>query len=289
MKRNVERGQFMKNKFSIGQMARMNNVSIKTLRYYDEIGLFKPFEVDAGTGYRYYALEQFKELDIILYMKMMGVPLKEIKNQLENRSLDDFISVLENIREVTREKINILKKIEKGLLSRVKELESTKGEKNIGQPYIKHLSSHNIIHVNKKTESLKDIEAELRRLKSHYEHITPIVIGNVGYLKNIDDYNESINKTYDGIFLITDQPLHMKIELLTTIDEGEFAFIRWRDETGEDQKYIEKLLRFIKVHNYQTEGPLYIRKIVDGIMSVKTSEWLKEIRIKIIPLNDCME
>lgn len=284
MKRNVERGRFMKNKFSIGQMARMNNVSIKTLRYYDEIGLFKPIEVDAGTGYRYYALEQFKELDIILYMKMMGVPLKEIKNQLENRNLDDFISVLENIREITREKLNVLKRIEQGLFSRVKELESTKDEKNIGKPYIKYLSSHNIIHVNKKVKSLKDIETELRRLKSHYEHIAPIVIGNVGYLKNIEEYLDRVDNSYDGIFLIADHPLHMKIELLTTIDEGEFAFIRWRDETGEDQKYIEKLLRFIKVHNYQTEGPLYIRKIVDEIISDKTSEWLKEIRIKIIPL-----
>lgn len=284
MKRNVERGRFMKNKFSIGQMARMNNVSIKTLRYYDEIGLFKPIEVDAGTGYRYYALEQFKELDIILYMKMMGVPLKEIKNQLENRNLDDFISVLENIREITREKLNVLKRIEQGLFSRVKELESTKDEKNIGKPYIKYLSSHNIIHVNKKVKSLKDIETELRRLKSHYEHIAPIVIGNVGYLKNIEEYLDRVDNSYDGIFLIADHPLHMKIESLTTIDEGEFAFIRWRDETGEDQKYIEKLLRFIKVHNYQTEGPLYIRKIVDEIISDKTSEWLKEIRIKIIPL-----
>jgi len=129
--RDLERGQFMKNKFSIGQMARLNNVSIKTLRYYDEIGLFRPFEMDTASGYRYYSIEQFKELDIILYLKMMGVPLKDIKKQLENRSLDDFISILENIRRITREKIEVLKRIEQGLFSYVTELENTKDSTNL--------------------------------------------------------------------------------------------------------------------------------------------------------------
>ncbi|MBO2535254.1 MerR family transcriptional regulator [Rummeliibacillus suwonensis] len=273
----------MKNKFSIGQMARLNNISIKTLRYYDEIGLFKPSEVDAGTGYRYYSIEQFKELDIILYMKMMGVPLKDIKKQLENRKLDDFISVLENVRKITREKIDVLKRIEKGLFSRVIELEGTKDENKIEKPYIEHLQAHNMIQVNKKVGSLKEIEAELRQLKSHYEHIAPIVIGNVGYLKNIENQLENVN-TYDGIFLLVDQSLHMKMEMMTPVDEGDFAVIRWREEMGDDRKYIEKLLRFARVHNYQTEGPLYIRKIVDGIISNHSKEWLKEIRVKIIPL-----
>lgn len=274
----------MKNKFSIRQMAQLTNVSIKTLRYYDEIGLFKPIEKDVGTGYQYYSIEQFKQLDTILCMKMMGVPLNDIKKQLENRSLDDFIAVLENVREITREKINVLKRIEKGLYSRMRELESTKDEKSIGKPYFERVSSHNIIRVDKKAESLKEIEVELRQLKSHYEHIAPIVIGNAGYLKNIEDCHDKHKDSYEGIFIIVDQPLHMKMDLLTEVDEGDFAFIRWRDDTVEDQKYIEKLLRYIKVHNYQTEGPLYIRKIVDGIISDKKNEWLKEIRVKIMPL-----
>ncbi|RIJ65017.1 MerR family transcriptional regulator [Rummeliibacillus sp. POC4] len=273
----------MKNKLSIGQMARLNNVSIKTLHYYDEIGLFKPIEKDVGTGYRYYSVEQFKQLDIILCMKMIGVPLNDIKKQLENRSLDDFISVLENVRNITREKVNVLKRIEKGLYSRVREFESTINEKNIGRPYFQRISSHNILRVNKKMDSFKEIEVELRHLKSHYEHIVPIVIGNVGYLKNIEDCHDKLKNSYEGFFIIVEQPLHMKMDLLTEIEEGDFAIIRWRDESGDDQKHIEKLLRYIKVHNYQPEGPLYIRKNVDGIISNRT----KEIRVKITPLTIC--
>lgn len=55
----------MKNRFSIGQMAQLHNIPVKTLRYYDEIGLFTPAEVDPISGYRYYSIEQFEKLDIV--------------------------------------------------------------------------------------------------------------------------------------------------------------------------------------------------------------------------------
>ncbi len=39
----------------IGDFARLSQVSVVTLRYYDETGLLKPVEVDAFTGYRFYS------------------------------------------------------------------------------------------------------------------------------------------------------------------------------------------------------------------------------------------
>jgi len=55
----------MKNRFSIGEMSILHNVPVKTLRYYDEIGLFKPIEVDSNNRYRYYSTEQFEQLNTI--------------------------------------------------------------------------------------------------------------------------------------------------------------------------------------------------------------------------------
>jgi len=44
--------------FKIGDFSRISQVSVKTLRYYDEIGLLKPAHVDRFTGYRYYSVDQ---------------------------------------------------------------------------------------------------------------------------------------------------------------------------------------------------------------------------------------
>jgi hypothetical protein len=58
--------------FKIGDFSRLSLVSVKALRYYDELGLLKPARVDEFTGYRYYSASQLTRLNRILAMKDMG-------------------------------------------------------------------------------------------------------------------------------------------------------------------------------------------------------------------------
>jgi len=45
----------------IGEFSRLSQVTVKTLHYYDEIGLLTPAQVDPFTDYRYYTLDQARE------------------------------------------------------------------------------------------------------------------------------------------------------------------------------------------------------------------------------------
>lgn len=49
--------------FGVGEFARLVRVPVKTLRYYDEIGLFAPTDVDPATGYRRYTAAQLAPLN----------------------------------------------------------------------------------------------------------------------------------------------------------------------------------------------------------------------------------
>ncbi len=62
----------------IGLFAMIGQVSIETLRHYDRQGLLKPSQVDAFTGYRYYALDQLPRLHRILALKELGLSLDQI-------------------------------------------------------------------------------------------------------------------------------------------------------------------------------------------------------------------
>ncbi|HEX2623439.1 MAG TPA: Clp protease N-terminal domain-containing protein [Phototrophicaceae bacterium] len=68
----------------IGDFSRLSQVSIKTLRYYDETGLLKPAEVDRFTGYRYYTLDQLPRLNRILALKDLGLALEQIARMLDD-------------------------------------------------------------------------------------------------------------------------------------------------------------------------------------------------------------
>ncbi len=67
----------------IGAFARVNQVSVATLRYYEKSGLLKPLALDPETGYRYYSLDQLPRLNRILALKELGFPLEQIAQLLE--------------------------------------------------------------------------------------------------------------------------------------------------------------------------------------------------------------
>jgi len=70
--------------FKIGDFSKLAQVSIKTLRYYDEIGLLRPSEIDRFTGYRYYAAGQLSRLNRILLLKGLGLSLDQIGRLLQS-------------------------------------------------------------------------------------------------------------------------------------------------------------------------------------------------------------
>lgn len=66
----------------IGDFSKLSRVSIKTLRYYDEMGLLTPISVDRFTGYRYYSASQLARLNRILALKDLGFSLEQIAQVL---------------------------------------------------------------------------------------------------------------------------------------------------------------------------------------------------------------
>lgn len=75
----------------IGEFSRLSQVPVKTLRYYDEIDLFKPSEIDRFTDYRYYTLDQLPRIHSIMALKELGLSLEEVGQMLhENVSPEEL-------------------------------------------------------------------------------------------------------------------------------------------------------------------------------------------------------
>jgi DNA-binding transcriptional MerR regulator len=70
--------------YGIGTVAHLAQVSVRTLRHYDELGLLTPAHVDPRTGYRYYRADQIPRLHRILVLRDLGVPLAEVRQLLDD-------------------------------------------------------------------------------------------------------------------------------------------------------------------------------------------------------------
>jgi len=73
--------------YTIGELARLAGVSVRTLRHYDQIGLLKPQSRD-DNNYRQYDFEDLLRLQQILFFRELDVPLKKIKAILDDPQLD---------------------------------------------------------------------------------------------------------------------------------------------------------------------------------------------------------
>lgn len=120
-------------KYTVHELAKMSGVSVRTLHYYDGIGLLKPSEV-AINGYRYYSRKEIVQLQQILFYKELNFSLDEIKEIIFSPSFDRIIAFKD------QEKLLILKKkrLEKIISTIRKEIQNWEGGETMTQ------KTHNI-------------------------------------------------------------------------------------------------------------------------------------------------
>ena len=94
----------IKTRLKIGEFSRLMQVTVKTLRHYEQKGLLIPEEVDSWTGYRYYGVGQMLRLNSIRQLQRLGFSLEEIKDLFKDESHVPSIELLtEKIEETEKQ------------------------------------------------------------------------------------------------------------------------------------------------------------------------------------------
>ena len=144
-------------RMTIGEFSQFCLVTIKTLRYYDKLGLLVPNEVDEWSRYRYYDVSQMQQLNAIWRLKDMGFSLEEIGDLLDEGTHKPSIRQIEAKKELLNNQIKDL----------VKKLDALD---RIGTS-IKHIDSMERISI----QSLPSvIVAYYRRVLKHREDLVPL-------------------------------------------------------------------------------------------------------------------
>ncbi|MEH3001776.1 MerR family transcriptional regulator [Bacillus pumilus] len=104
--------------FKIGDFSMLSKVPVKTLRYYDQIDLLKPKQIDQGSGYRYYSAEQLLEVNRIFLYKELGFTLKQMAQLLRE---DISVEQIQGMFLLKESEIQQLIEREQQKLARIKE------------------------------------------------------------------------------------------------------------------------------------------------------------------------
>jgi DNA-binding transcriptional MerR regulator len=265
--------------YSIGMFSKINRITTKTLRHYDEIGLLKPEMVDTFTGYRYYTSRQLLVLHKILTLKQMGLALNDIKTALDNpKALEIFIKLKE------QELIKNLKE-EENKLMRIRNFSTmVKGDNDMYTPIIKELP--------------EVIVASMRQIVGSYDeffHLMPNVMAvemkRLGCICSVPEY--CFNIYHDGEYKEKDIDVEcceavtemkkdsdiIKFKHMGKIDTALCILHKGPYRTiGEAYTFAFK---WIEDNNYKvTDNPR--ESYIDGIWNKDSEEeWLTELQIPI--------
>ena len=149
--------------FTIGEISKLFDINKKTLRYYDEIDLFKPSFVNKNNKYRYYTLDQFQYLETIKYLKELGLSLDKIKYNLNNVNAEDVIHSLEEQNNIINQKISELQLIKHKINNKIMQIKDSTREDLLGIIRELDYDERQAVRLRHSIKTDYDIELSLRK------------------------------------------------------------------------------------------------------------------------------
>lgn len=99
----------MKDRYMIGEVAELLNMSPQSLRFYDKAGVVVPAYTDPKTGYRYYSYDQIHYIDRVKYLQRFGFKLEDIRDALAANDVSQFRKLLVQRQDTIRKEVSHLR------------------------------------------------------------------------------------------------------------------------------------------------------------------------------------
>jgi DNA-binding transcriptional MerR regulator len=276
------------NLLTIGQIASICNVTPKTLRYYDKLGLLRPAKINIQNGYRFYFKSHITRVITIKQLQEIGVSLEQIGRFYKKNAGTDIINRLSDIIE----------KQEKEIVFQMEELSKKLSKINIMRSQcnnirdiipddnnfiIKQLSDRNIIYKEYAGKYSADI------FRESYKSILDSIILSVQDLKNITSpplaiYNSRLEPEHVDIqigYQINTKHVSDDINQ-KTINGGLYACDVYQGPyDGLKVKFYNDLYEKIRINNFTVTGEPIEIFYISEVFTDFSNDYLTEIQIPI--------
>ncbi|WP_019244094.1 MULTISPECIES: MerR family transcriptional regulator [Bacillus] len=270
----------MNDAFLIGEMSKLFQLDIRTLRYYDKIHLFKPKYVDSNNGYRYYTIDQFEQLNTILYLKSLHVPLKEIKEFLDNRDIDKILFLLQKQKVETEKRLNEITQIQQKIDKRIEQIKDATRQDILYSICENALPERTAVYLKQRIYMKNDFEMLIRVLENNANMKSAVFLGKVGFSISADNLKNRIFNEYNSIFIIVDDESYRYSEA-KILPKGKYLSVRFEGTHEDASPYYDQLIEYIEKKNYTIIDDAYEITLIDYGFTNDKGKFVTEIQIPI--------
>lgn len=254
--------------YKIGEFSRICKASVKTLRYYDDLGILKPDFIDAFSGYRYYNASKLSDFNKISALKAMNFSLDEIKAYLES---DNSLSLMELIEKKKSELSVISAQIHRqiNLLDDLAKKINREDIHMIGDIIVNQNLNFKLATIRGLFNNRNEVTDKLNEIKDFFnnnnvELNNPYIIINhdTEYCKR--DMDLEIGFTFNGKLPKNN---FIKERIITNTDDT--ACIVCSNTEQEIEKAYSSLLEYSDNNMYQVIGSFYEIYYDEGIVEIR--------------------
>lgn len=266
--------------FKIGEVAKMFHISMGTLRHYEQAGLLAPEYVDEQTGYRYYSARQFEILNTIRYLRVLDIPLPQIKDFLQNRDTQVMEEKLVLQKKIIAEKQHELELIAKKIDHRLQQLRDAVGSE-LNQIQIRQMPPGRMVRIRDslRINSYLDLEYSIRRLEENQKE-SLVFLGKVGVGISEENLKAGKFQNYDLVFLMLDEEDVYEGEV-ERLEEQRCVTIRFCGSHREAPEYYGKLMVYIQEHRLRIAGFSREVTLIDDGLTNDVEKFVTEIQIPV--------
>jgi DNA-binding transcriptional MerR regulator len=272
----------MKEQLSIGEFAKLRNITTETLRYYDRIGLLKPVKIDSKTGYRYYSILQYEKIGTIKELRQLGMSIDEIKNYFNNRNLEQSYSILKDKSDELGNKIKELQQLEKNISEKLKHLDEISKITDFENIFIKEIEEREAITFNKEFKNEIELGYACLEIENALIETAPLLASNrIGILLKQEDIE--LNKYAESfvLFLFIKDRENIDVNHIKKFPKSIYACMHYKGNTWKTEEYLKNMIKFIEKKGYRVSGDVLEIIQVDISVTDVMEEELLEIQIPI--------
>ena len=268
-------------KFSIGEMSKLQNISVQTLRYYDKIGLLKPSYIDENSRYRYYCAKDFVILNSIKQCKAMGLSLDEIKELIENyTSFDSIINIISKQKEMIDSKIKELNTV-KNNISFLENRIKNSLEEGINDVFIKYNQERKFIKYNNTKRYTEEFEINLSEILVSMEQKYSSSNKELAFAVSYQDIKKHDELIYNNM-LINACECITNDDNLITLPKGDYITLNFDDDYNDTSKYYKSVIEYIDRNNIEVSGDFYEIYIMTRVGNDGKERSLGQIQIQVV-------
>lgn len=266
--------------FQIGEVAKMFQISVGTLRHYEQSGLVIPEYTDPQTGYRYYSIRQFEVLNTIRYLRVLDMPLNQIADFLHNRDIQVIEDKLQKQKELIRKKQQELKAVEQKINHRLQSIKNATVAP-LDKIQIIQAPATRIVWIRDslKPTSYLDLEYSIRKLTGDQPE-SIVFLGKVGVGISKEQLEHEHFETYDCAFLVLDEE-DIYQGTVDELPESKCVSVHFRGSHKEASGYYQKLLQYIHEQHLEITGTSREITLIDNGITSDPEKFVTEIRIPV--------